>query len=191
MLGTLSRRAWTVLTLGKLAISHRLFGVEHMASELSKCPNHLVGRVLRIYGAHIAPSVYFKGNIVIDNADRDLDATGDFSNLTIADNCNIGKGVLFDLPAQIQIHEDCLVGAGVKFITHFDCGGRPLSRWYPRQTGKIVIGRGCFIGVNAVILHGVTLGECCVVAAGSVVSQSYPDNRVIAGVPARVVKAGH
>jgi len=58
-----------------------------------------------------------------------------------------------------------------------------------QRTDPIRIGRYCWIGMNAVILPGVTLGDHTVVAAGAVVSKSFPEGyRIIGGVPARVLK---
>jgi hypothetical protein len=57
------------------------------------------------------------------------------------------------------------------------------------QGRDIVLGEGCWIGMNSVVLPGVQLGPRTIVAAGAVVSKSYPEGRVVlAGVPARVVK---
>ena len=182
------RRLLTGFLLAKILLGHKLFGIAYVARQLSESSSDLLPRVLRLFGASIGSDVYFKDGILIDNAERDIDATGDFSNIKIGDRCYIGKGVFFDLPDQVDIQAECAISAGVKFITHSDCGNRPMSAWYPRQRGKITIGKGCWIGVNAVILHGVSLGECCVVAAGSVVTESFAGYRVVAGVPARVVK---
>lgn len=53
----------------------------------------------------------------------------------------------------------------------------------------VTIGRKCWIGMNAVILPGVTLGDHTVVAAGAVVTRSYPDGYVVlGGVPAKPIK---
>lgn len=52
----------------------------------------------------------------------------------------------------------------------------------------IIIGDGCFIGSNSIILKGTNLGKNCVVGAGSVVSGSFPDNVIIAGNPAKIIK---
>lgn len=53
----------------------------------------------------------------------------------------------------------------------------------------IIIGNSCWIGMNSVILPGVVLGDHTTVGAGSVVTRSFPDGRVvIAGVPAKVIR---
>lgn len=172
----------------KITVMYGIFGIEYVEQALSYCPRHLITSILRRYGASIGRGVNFKDNIYIDNASGDQDARGDFSNLDIGNKCYIGKGVFFDLPDRVKIEDECAISAGVKIITHSDCGARIMSQWYPRQRGGVTIGYGSWIGVNAVILQGVELGKCCVVAAGSVVTQSFPDYSVVAGTPAKVVK---
>ena len=51
-----------------------------------------------------------------------------------------------------------------------------------------MIEEGCFLGANSIILKGTTLGKNVVVGAGSVVSGTFPDNVIIAGNPARIIK---
>lgn len=53
----------------------------------------------------------------------------------------------------------------------------------------IKIGRGCWIGAKATILDGTIIGDGCVVAAGAVVSGKFPDNVIIGGVPAKIIKS--
>ncbi|RYY14386.1 MAG: acyltransferase, partial [Chitinophagaceae bacterium] len=53
---------------------------------------------------------------------------------------------------------------------------------------QVVLKKGCWIGANAIILPGVTIGENSVVGAGSIVTKSIPDRVVAVGSPARVVK---
>lgn len=55
-------------------------------------------------------------------------------------------------------------------------------------TKEIIIGKNCFIGCNSLILKGSKLGDGCVVGAGAVVAGSFPDNVVIAGNPAKIIK---
>lgn len=85
------------------------------------------------------------------------------------------------------------IGAGCKIIDN-DFHPLPYSQRHPEeQVDKvkklpIVIGEGCFIGVNSIILKGTTLGRNVVVGAGSVVCGTFPDNVIIAGNPAKIIK---
>lgn len=54
--------------------------------------------------------------------------------------------------------------------------------------GAVEIGRNCFLGYRVSIMPGVTLGNHCVVGAHSVVTSSFPDYSMVAGVPARLIK---
>lgn len=52
----------------------------------------------------------------------------------------------------------------------------------------IIIGKGCWIGAKATILDGTRIGNGCIVAAGAVVRGEFPDNVIIGGVPAKIIK---
>ena len=54
--------------------------------------------------------------------------------------------------------------------------------------GKVVIEENAWIGIGAIICPGVTIGRNAVVAAGAVVTKDVPDNVVVAGVPAKIIK---
>lgn len=56
------------------------------------------------------------------------------------------------------------------------------------EAKPINIGDNCWFGANVSVMPGVTIGNGCVIAAGSVVNNDVPDNSVVAGVPAKVVK---
>ena len=63
----------------------------------------------------------------------------------------------------------------------------PIRRQGVTRKG-INIGNNCWIGSKVTVLDGVTIGNGCIVAAGAVVTQSFPDNVIIGGVPARFIK---
>ncbi|RAJ77308.1 acetyltransferase-like isoleucine patch superfamily enzyme [Chitinophaga dinghuensis] len=86
----------------------------------------------------------------------------------------------------ITIEDHALIGPKVNLITE----NHPLDPSDRRAlvTKPILIKRNAWIGAAATILPGVTIGENAVVAAGSVVSKDVPDNVVVAGVPAKIIK---
>lgn len=85
------------------------------------------------------------------------------------------------------------IGSGCKIIDN-DFHPLAYSERHPvEQRDKvkkrpISIGEGCFLGANSLILKGTVLGKNVVVGAGSVVSGTFPDNVIIAGNPARIIK---
>lgn len=92
-------------------------------------------------------------------------------------------------PWLITLGNRCHITDGVKFETH-DGGTLIFRTEIPdlEITKPIKIGDDCYIGNNAIILPGVTIGNRCVIGAGAVVSRNIPDNSVAVGVPARVIK---
>lgn len=88
--------------------------------------------------------------------------------------------------ARIVIGKGTYIAPNVGLITSNHDPADP-DRHLPGS--DIVIGKACWIGMNAVVLPGVTLGDHTTVAAGAVVTRSAPEgNCVLAGVPARVVR---
>lgn len=93
----------------------------------------------------------------------------------------------------ITIGRNTDIGSGCKIIDN-DFHPLPYSQRHPEEMldkvkkRPIIIGEGCFIGANSIILKGTTLGNNVVVGAGSVVSGTFPDNVIIAGNPAKIIK---
>jgi acetyltransferase-like isoleucine patch superfamily enzyme len=75
-------------------------------------------------------------------------------------------------------------------ITHFDVGKSPLRQQYGFHSNEAqtAFKKGCYIGANAIILHGVTIGECAMVAAGAVVVKNVLPYTVVGGIPAKMIK---
>lgn len=87
----------------------------------------------------------------------------------------------------IILEDEVLIGPKVNLITE----NHPLDPNDRRTliTKPILIKRKAWIGAGAIILPGVTVGENAVVAAGAVVSKDVPDNTIVAGVPAKIIKS--
>lgn len=116
---------------------------------------------------------------------------GDYaSRLTIKEGSIIAPNVTFGLDAAITIGKNVSIspGATVYTATHaIGFGSRRMSLSVtPRP---ITVGDGAWIGMNALVLPGVTLGQGCVVAAGAVVTADVPANTLVAGNPATVQQA--
>ena len=89
----------------------------------------------------------------------------------------------------LTIGDYCKITSGVTILTH-DYSRSISARVYGEYVGgalPVKIGDNVFIGQNATILMGTTIGNNCIVGAGAVVKGAFPDNVVIAGNPARVV----
>lgn len=87
--------------------------------------------------------------------------------------------------AKIKIGKDVHIAANVGIITQNHNPANP-DEHLPAK--PVTIGDNCWIGMNAVILPGVTLGDFTTVGAGSVVTHSFDGHCVIAGNPAKVIK---
>ena len=92
----------------------------------------------------------------------------------------------------VTIEDDVFVGHGVMFIN--DKYPRATSESGELQTDDdwevipIVVKQGASIGSNATLLCGITVGSGSVIGAGSVVTRDVPDNTIVAGNPARVIR---
>ena len=123
--------------------------------------NSLRVGILKLLGANI------KGRVVISQELFILDA-GMTNLLCIEDGVGIGP---------------C-----VTILIHSDPSPSPLHEIYPEKTLPVNIKKGAWIGAGAIILPGITIGECSVVAAGAVVTKDIPPYTMVAGVPAKVIK---
>lgn len=108
------------------------------------------------------------------------------NTMTIGPGSWIGQQCFLHSAGGITIGQRVGVGPGVKILTSTHAETAPPT---PIMDGElvfapVVIGDGCDIGVNAVILPGVTLGQGVQVGAGAVVTRDAPAGSVIAGVPA-------
>lgn len=110
---------------------------------------------------------------------------------------NIGKDVFIGIdviidplyPEQVYIGDFSEIGDRACIYAHTR-GTKPLKALYPRKISPVTIGKGVWIGApNVVLLPGVSIGDCAVVAAGAVVTKDVENYAVVAGVPAKVIKS--
>ena len=94
----------------------------------------------------------------------------------------IGKGTMIDMGAilggRATVGSNCHIGAGAVLAGVIE----------PASATPVIVEDGVLVGANAVVIEGVHVGKNAVVAAGAVVIEDVPENAVVAGCPARVVK---
>lgn len=108
-------------------------------------------------------------------------------------NITVGKGVFINMGCKFQdqggiwIGDGTLIGHNVVLATlNHAMDPDQRATMFPRP---IHIGKKVWIGANATVLPGVTIGDGAIVAAGAVVTRDVPDNTVVAGVPGRVIRS--
>lgn len=112
-------------------------------------------------------------------------AVGD---VTIGDHTRVGIHCTVIGPVCIGNHVNLAQGITVTALNHnFADSNRKIDE-QGISTKSVVIGDDVWIGANAVILPGVTIGRHVVVAAGAVVTKDVPDYSLVAGVPAKEIK---
>lgn len=113
---------------------------------------------------------------------------GDGAEIVIGMHVGI-SGAVIGAREQILIGDDVIIGANA-VITDFDWHDiSPVTRRTGVGDSKpVVIGNNVWIGMNAIVLKGVTIGENSVIGAGSVVTGNIPANVIAAGNPCRMVK---
>ena len=109
--------------------------------------------------------------------------------IRIGNNNYFNRNAMLDACGLIEIGDDNMFGPDIYMTDSNHTFGPDLSpSSQPMQKGHIKIGNRCWIGAKAIILKDVELGDGCVVAAGAVVTRSFPSGSVIAGVPARPIQ---
>ena len=107
-------------------------------------------------------------------------------NITIGKDVFINSGCHFQDQGGIEIGDGALIGHNVVLATiNHDLNPKENRK---NHYAAIKIGAHVWIGSNATILPGVTIGDYAVVAAGAVVTRDVPAMTVVGGVPARVLK---
>ena len=122
------------------------------------------------------------------------EGTSSYEHVFIYGRPTIGKGVwigffvLLDATGGLKIGDGCDISVGVQIYSHTTHARCVSGRKLDTLKKPTKIGRCVFLGPNTVVLAGVTIGDHCVIGAGSVVTRDIPAYTVAAGVPARVIR---
>lgn len=156
----------------------------------------------------IHPSAHVDGSAKIGNGTKIWINSQVRENSVIGQNCNIGKDTYIDSKViigsgcKIQngvsvyrgvvLQDDVFIGPNVTFTNDFYPRAFSGDNWEVLPT---LIKRGASIGANATVICGCTLGEYCMVGAGSVVTKNIPPYALAAGNPAHIIgfvcRCGH
>ncbi len=178
------------LRLKKITGSGRIYFEQHSSAKIS-----INGYF--VFGATTLGNMSYSKDesrlILDDSSHLDVDhvTVGRGSRLKLAKNATakIGYNTYFSdncfiaVSTQLEIGRDCAISWETQIL---DDDGHQIE---DRMTKKpIIIGDRVWIGSRTVILKGARIGSGCVVASGSVVAGQFPENCLIGGVPARVIK---
>ena len=111
-------------------------------------------------------------------------------SITIGDDSFIGAGCEFNIRQGIVIGPHALIGSGCRFVDHdhgFASRAVPMARQATGSEAAITLEEDVWIGAEAVILKGVTIGRGAIIAAGSVVTKSVGAFEIWGGLPARKI----
>jgi len=118
-----------------------------------------------------------------------LEARTEESEISIGDNVSINNGFKAVAFSKIVIEKNVLIGYGCSMIDndghHLDIDKRITGK---PNSAEIHIGENVFLGNDVTILKGVTIGQNSVVGNGSIVTKNVPENVIVAGNPARIIR---
>ncbi|MCI9552783.1 MAG: sugar O-acetyltransferase [Acutalibacter sp.] len=121
------------------------------------------------YGIHTHIGKRFFGNFNLTIQDD--------ASVTIGNDCNFGPNVTIVTPIHPLLPEERKV--------LYNSAGEPKRLCYAKP---VVVGSDCWFGANVVVCPGVTIGDGCVIGAGSVVTRDIPAHSFAAGNPCRVIR---
>ena len=176
------------------------------------CKSIFVGKNVRLYEKcyiSIGEKTKLHDNVKIDalssdgvsigkncviGANSSIECTGSLSALgkgvKIGDRTTFGSNCYFGAAGGISVGDDVMAGQYIRFHSenHNYSDMDKLIREQGVTHQGIKIGNNCWIGAGVVFLDGAEVGNGCVVAANAVVTKKFPDNVVIGGIPAKILK---
>lgn len=162
----------------------------HVVSSAAISGNGRLSLGYKWHGLRYFPSEFKLGEKakLIINGDFSI-CTGFHVSVENGSTLTLGQGyinnhVTIDCFDSITIGNDVVISKGV---TIRDSDNHAING-NERTSAPIIIGNRVWVGLNVVILKGVTIGNGAVIAAGAVVTQDVPKNTLVGGVPAKVIK---
>lgn len=110
--------------------------------------------------------------------------------ISIGNNVGISSGCFISVRGEVVIGDNVIFGPGVKIFSenhNFGDSDKTINNQGTSRKG-VTIKSGCWIGANAIILDGVSIGANSVVAAGSIVTHDVHSDIIVGGIPAKKIK---
>ena len=153
-------RGWE-MPWGGVRLILRFIITNYLLTQIARnVPNKFVSYIHKLRGVNIGKDVWIDKTVIIDEA----------------------------YPENIIIDDEVRIAAGSVIISHSRAGQYLSQNYLKTRISKVRICRFSFIGVNCVIMPGVTIGEGCVVVSGSVVLSNTKPYSVVNGNPAKKIK---
>lgn len=137
------------------------------------------------------------GNNVVIGRNTRIECTGGLQSIgkgvRIGDRSVFGNDCFFGAAGGIEIGDDVVAGQFIRFHSenHNFSNVNELIREQGVTHKGIKIGNNCWIGAGVVFLDGAELGDGCVVGANAVITKKFPNNVIIAGIPAKILNYRH
>lgn len=161
------------------AIKRRIimFLINHIFAGTRPCFFEVKRRLLNAIGYSIGENTKIVGPIEC------------YGDLVVGKHCWIGKNLKINGNGRVVIGSNCDLGPEVTFQTGGHAIGDRNRRAGQGETYHQVIGNGTWIGGRSTICNNSTIGDGCVVAACACVIRDVPDNTLVGGVPAKVIRS--
>ena len=169
------------MNLFRFTIRKYLLGFDTANLFIQRVEKKSIQLILKKNGASIGENCDVETGLIFHNCKN-------YSNLSIGDNCHIGKNCFFDLRDKITLNDNVVISMQCTFITHVDMTKSELSKLYPSLSKKIILHKNCYIGARATIHMGVELGEGCIIASNSMINRNVAKYTVVGGIPAKLIK---
>lgn len=171
----------------RVAIKQRTHMLNQKYNALTEYQPEERNAVLREILGELNENVYFQGPITFHYGRNTKVGKNTFVNfhfvcqddteVTIGENCDFGPNVTIVTPIHPMISSERQALMCPDGVPRRLCYAKPVH-----------IGNGCWLGANVTVLPGVTIGDNCVIGAGSVVVKSIPANSFAAGNPCKVIR---
>jgi len=177
---------YKMFTIAIARLLNLVYGYEAINILFQILPSHCTISILRYFGAEIGEGVRIQAPFMIHNADQTEPI---YTNLTVGNDCYIGRDCLFDLMGKISIGNKVTISHRAVLNTHTHAGKSPLKNKHLKVSkGDIKILDGAYLGSNVTVLECVTIGSNSIIGASSLVNKDLPGEIIGFGIPCKVQK---